>query len=244
MTNLKQTKGLAIAALSLAVAFASSTTYAANEGWYLGSSISSVDIDDTTISSNEVVNGVQSPRNITIDSDSDIGFGGSIGYRFKGNSLGAIRLEGELQYSKHDVEGINFNGNVFSDSTGTVEGDVEVLSAFVNISQEFNGLFPGVRPYVGVGIGISEFYGDFRYNPMLSANVDSEDDTAFAYQFFVGLDVDLTERFTGFIDYRFVEIDDIELDRFGGGPGGPATTSQEGDVELDALTIGLRYSFR
>ncbi len=243
MNHTKNLKAMTIAIAGLTASVMSTSSFAANDGWYLATTLSTVDVDDTTFSSNGLVNGVQSPRSLEVSSDSDVGLGGSIGYRFKGNSWGGIRVEGELQYSKHDVEGINFNGNIFSASQGFVEGDVEALSVFVNIAQEFEGL-GRIRPYVGVGIGITEFYGDFRYNPNLTANVDSDDDTAFAYQAFAGFDVDLTERFTGFIDYRFVETGDIELERFGGGAGGPALTIQEGEVELDALTIGLRYSFR
>jgi len=243
MKHCTSLRTLATLTISLGLATVTSIGHAEQEGWYLGSSISSVDIDDTAFSSNGQVNGVQSPRNLVVSSDSDVGFGGSIGYRFSGNSWGGIRVEGEFQYSKHDVEQINFNGNVFTDSQGFVEGKVEALSGFINIAQEFGGLGV-VRPYVGIGVGLTEFYGDFRYNPNLSANVDSDDDTAFAYQAFVGLDVDFTDRITGFIDYRFVETDEIELDRFGGGAGGPALTSQEGEVELDAFTLGLRYSFR
>ena len=126
---------------------------------------------------------------------------------------------------------------------GFVEGDIETTSVFINIAQEFEGLASGVRPYVGLGLGLTEFYGDFRYNPNLAANVD-DDDLAFSYQLFAGLDIDLTDRFTGFIDYHFVKTEDFELERFGGGPGGPSQTDQEGDLELGIFSIGLRYSFQ
>jgi len=249
MTKTKQVKSLMIAACSLTVAFSSITSHAAEEGWYVGSSISAVDFDDTTLTSNEFIGTALSPRSIEIESDSDIGLGGTIGYRFKGHSLGAVRVEGEFLYSSHDVDGIDFesgpvNPPQFDQSGVNVAGDIESISLFVNVIQEFNGLFPGVRPFVGVGVGISEFYGDFQYNPVLGASVDSEDDIGLAYQFFVGIDVDITKKFTGYVSYRTVGVEEVELDRFGGGVGGIATeTSQEGDVDFDAFTVGLRYSF-
>jgi len=217
--------------------------HAANDGWYVGSYIASFDVDTTSFTSDGIVNDVQSPRSVTIGSDSDVGFGGTLGYRFKGTQFGAVRIEGELQYSKHDVDSINFNGNVFQRSQGFVQGDIETTQVFVNAVQEFNGLSKYVRPYVGVGLGLSEFYGDFQYNPVLGAEID-DDDISLAYQFFVGVDVDLTKRLTGFVDYHFVGTDSFDLDRVGGGPGGGAQTSQEGDIDLDVFSIGLRYSFK
>jgi len=234
----------ATASLALLVSMtALSPTYAANEGWYISNYIGSIDVDDVSLNSNELVNGVQSPRSLTISSDSDVAFGFAGGYRFQGSQFGAVRLEAELQYAKNGVEQINFNNNVFNSSQGFVEGDIESTSLFLNVAQEFNGLATGVRPYIGVGLGLTEFYGDFRYNPNLTANV-GDDDLALSYQVFVGVDVDLTDRFTGFVDYHFVKTEDFQLDRFGGGAGGPAVTSQEGDVELGLFTLGVRYSFR
>ena len=218
-------------------------THAANDGWYVGSYVGSFEVDDTAFTSNGVVAGVQSPRSVAIDSARDIGFGGSLGYRFKGNRFGAVRVEGEVQYSKHEVDAINFNGNVFQRSDDFVQGKIETLQAFVNVVQEFKGLSKGIRPYVGVGVGLSEFYGDFQYNPVLGAEID-DDDIGFAYQFIVGVDVDLSKRLTGFIDYHYIKGDSFDLDRTGGGAGGFSETSQNGDFDIDAFTIGVRYSFK
>jgi len=238
MTHTTKLKNITLFASALALGAISVSSQAAEPGWYLGSTLSSIDVDDAQFNSNSL-----GPRNLTINSDSDVGFGGSVGYRFAGNSLGGIRLEGEFLYSEQDVEQINFNGNVFNQSQGSVDGEIEVLSGFINIAQEFDGL-GYLRPYVGVGIGITQLEADFAYNPNLTANIDSDDDTAFSYQAFVGVDVDLSDRFTGYIDYRRIETDDLELNRFGGGAGGPATTLQEGEIEVDAITVGLRYSFK
>ena len=60
----------------------------------------------------------------------------------------------------------------------------------------------------------------------------------------VGVDVDLTKRLTGFIDYHYVKGDSFDLDRTGGGAGGFAETTQNGDFDIDAFTIGIRYSFK
>lgn len=237
----KLKKAIAISLVS--VIFTPIHVNAANEGWYLSSYIGSLDVDDVNLNSDGLVNGVQSARNLTVGSDSDTAFGLAVGYRFEGYQFGAIRLEGELQYSRNDVNNINFNNNIFSDSQGFVVGDIEATSLFANVVQEFNGVSSRVRPYIGFGLGFTEFYGDFRYNPNLSASID-DDDIGLSYQFFAGIDVDLTERFTGFVDYHFVQTDDFDLNRVGGGAGGPAETNQRGDVELDLFTIGLRYSFK
>jgi len=62
--------------------------HAANEGWYISNSIGSIDVDDVSLNSNGAVNGIQSPRNLTIGSDSDVAFGFAGGYRFKGTQFG------------------------------------------------------------------------------------------------------------------------------------------------------------
>ncbi len=70
MKHNTQLKTLAVVLTSLAAGTLSSTSYAEKDGWYLGSTLSIVDFDDATFSSNEVINGVQSPRNLVVSSES------------------------------------------------------------------------------------------------------------------------------------------------------------------------------
>lgn len=200
-----------------------STTQAA---WYTESSVLHSDLDDTSLSS--------TGRDVNASFDEDTGFSTAIGYEFNGG----LRLEGEYLSTENDTETVVFNGNNFSGSAA--RGSIETESIFFNIIKVFNndGTY---SPYIGAGIGFTDVESDISYGNGPAAINDS--DEVFSYQFLAGLDVAFSKKFSGFVEYRFVAADDVNLNRFGGGPGGLQTTSQEGDVELDAFALGLRYSF-
>jgi len=201
----------------------------AQAGWYTESSIFQSDVDDTSLTSEG--------RDVEAELDEDIGFSSAIGYKFKGHSLGAVRADLEYIRTDNDNDGIDFNGNIFSGSA--VGGSIETNSLFLNVIQEFN-TGTAYTPYVGVGVGFVDVDSDLSYGPV--ANI-RDDDTVFAYNVVVGLDVKLSKKFTGFVEYRYLETNDVDLDRFGGGPGGILETSQSGDVQIDTIGVGLRYSF-
>ncbi len=201
----------------------------AHAGWYTESSIFQSDVDDTSLTSDG--------RDVEAELDEEIGFSTAVGYKFKGHSLGAVRVDLEYLNTDNDNEEINFNGNIFNGSA--VGGSLETEALFLNVIQEFNTGSPYI-PYVGVGVGLVNVDSDLRYGPV--ANI-SDDDTVFGYNFVVGLDVKLSKKFTGFIEYRYLETNDVDLDRLGGGPGGLAVTSQSGDIQIDTIGVGLRYSF-
>ena len=67
-------------------------------------------------------------------------------------------------------------------------------------------------------------------------------DSAFSYQLRGGLEYTFTERFGAFVEYRYLQTNDISVDRFGGGPGGLVTTAQVGDLNAQSIAIGLKYN--
>ncbi len=202
----------------------------AQADWYVESSIIESDLSDSSL--------VSTGREVNGTFDSDIGFAGAIGYTHSENSLGALTLEAEYLSTQNDTSTINFNGNDFSGSN--VAGSIETQSIFINAIQSFGD--GAVIPYVGVGLGYSQVESDIAYNPTLSARINDDDNT-FSYQFIAGLNVPFSDNFTGFAEYRYVDFGDVELSRTGGGPGGVATTTQSGDIDLDAFAIGLRYTY-
>ncbi len=218
-----------IAALAFAGIQAVTLSSAQAGGWYTESSIFQSDVDDTSLTS--------TGRDVEAELDEDIGFSTAIGYKFKGHSLGAVRVDLEYISTDNDNDEIDFNGNIFTGDA--VGGSIETDSLFLNVIQEFKTGTAYV-PYVGVGIGFVNVDSDISYGPV--ANI-TDDDTVFGYNFVVGLDVKLSKKFTGFVEYRYLETNDVDLDRFGGGPGGLLETSQSGDIQIDTIGVGLRYSF-
>jgi|GEM_PF-6100823 len=216
----------AIVAAGLQVATFSS----AHADWYTETTLLQTNLDNTSLNS--------TGRNADIAVEDEITFAGSIGYQFDANSAGTFRIEGEYLVSDNDVTSVNFNNNVFSGAN--VAGSLETQSVFVNAIQSFGS--GAVQPYVGAGIGYTRVESDAAYNPTLSAVIDDSDST-FSYQLLAGLDIPFSERFTGFVEYRYVDVGNVDLNRVGGGPGGVATTSQSGDINVEAFGVGLRYQF-
>jgi opacity protein-like surface antigen len=203
-----------------------SAVSSAHAGWYTESTVLNSDLDDTALSS--------TGRDVNIEFDEDLGFSTAIGFEFSNG----LRLEGEYLSTENDTETVNFNGTNFSG--GAARGNIETESIFFNLIKSFNhaGTY---SPYIGAGIGYTDVESSVSYGNGSAAINDS--DEVFSYQFLAGLDVAFTSKLSGFVEYRFVGADDVSLNRFGGGPGGLQNTTQEGDIELDAFALGLKYNF-
>ncbi len=222
--NKKISKHVIISTLVLAGAqLAISST--AHADWYSEFSVLSVDIDDTSLNS--------TGREVTAGFDKDTSFSSAFGYKYSNG----FRLEGEYISTENDTETVNFNGNNFTGAN--VSGGIETESVFLNAIQNFNS-GSTYSPYLGFGIGFTDVESTIGYGP--TANI-TDSDNAFSYQFLAGLDVNLSKKITGFIEYRYSATDDISLNRFGGGPGGLQNTTQNGDLEYDAFAIGANYTF-
>jgi opacity protein-like surface antigen len=202
------------------------TMNTAQANWYTESSILNSDLDDTSLNS--------TGREVTTTFDEDLGFSSSIGYEYDNG----LRLEGEYLSTENNSEAVNFNGNVFTGANA--RGGIETESLFFNVIKGFNtnGTY---SPYVGAGVGFSSIESNISYGPGVANITDS--DEVFSYQLLAGLDVAFSKKFSGFVEYRLVTTDDVSLSRLGGGPGGLQTTVQEGNIDLSAFAVGLKYTF-
>jgi OOP family OmpA-OmpF porin len=118
--------------------------------------------------------------------------------------MNGFRAEGELAYRTNEIE-------VFSE-------DVEVWSLMANLFYDFNrgGRF---QPYLGVGVGYAQ------------GEALGEEEEGLAWQGLAGVGIELSDRATLDIGYRFFRVDEFEF--FG----------VEGEYEHQAATIGLRWEF-
>ena len=228
-------KAFRITALVAGLLSVSSVSLAENDRGFYGSiNYGLYDTDSLTATSTD--------RNVSTALDDDGGFGLAFGYRFEGNSWGNVRLEFDYQSFENDAETVVFNGNPFSVGAGTVAGDVEVDSYTINVIQEF-GQWNNFTPYAGFGLGISDIESSIAYNPTLSATLQ-DSDTVLSYQGIAGLDYEITEPLSAYVEYRFQRVEDADLTRAGGGPGGFRETVQDSDLgNNNAILLGLRYNF-
>lgn len=128
----------------------------------------------------------------SVDTEFDTGFvvGGTIGYELDPS----IRVEGEFAFRSNDVDQATFN-TPFGSTTYDVEGEAEILSLMANAWYDFD-LGSGFQPFVGGGLG------------MAKVEVDSEDDTVFAFQAGAGVSYPLSGGIEITGEYRFFKVTD------------------------------------
>jgi len=233
--------------VALAVAASVSVSaHAADTNWYVGISANQADLDSVDTVSTAQVGGVS--RNLSLEGDDETGFGIKLGRNVltqgNGNTLSV-----ELAYSNsdHDIENIQFMNNNFSSALGTAEGSLEVETILARAVYKFDlGTF---KPYVGVGIGETDLEVDARYGGSIGTASQTQppfaagSDSATALELRVGVEYSVTEQIGVFLEYTTTDVDDVQFSRLGGGPGGLATTTQEGDFDFDSLNLGVSFHF-
>ena len=233
----------------LALAVAASVSLSANAAdtnWYVGVSANQADLDSIETVSTAQVGGVS--RNLNLGGDDETGFGIKLGRNVLTQSNGNT-LSIELSYSNsdHDIEDIQFQGNNFSSNAGTAEGSLEIETILARAVYKFDlGKF---KPYVGVGIGETDLEVDARYGGSVGQGFQAQppfatgSDSATAFELRAGVEYSITEQIGVFLEYSTTDVDDVQFSRLGGGPGGLATTTQEGDFDFDSLNLGLSFHF-
>jgi opacity protein-like surface antigen len=115
---------------------------------------------------------------------------GALGYDFIG-----ARIEGEIGYRDNGINKIDYQGH--SSYPG---GDVSVLSFMANGIADFP-LHSPFHPYVNAGIGLALV--SINEDQSLSLDLDSTDDTVFAYQGGAGVGYAVTPEWTVEIGYEY-----------------------------------------
>ena len=219
---------------------------AADTNWYVGISANQADLDSVDTISTAQVGGAS--RLLNLDADDEAEFGIKLGRNLftqaNGNTLSV-----ELAYSNsdHDIENIQFMNNNFSSAAGTAEGSLEIETILARAVYKFDlGSF---KPYLGLGIGETDLEVDARYGGSVGQGFQasppfaSGSDSATALELRAGVEYSITEQLGIFLEYTTTDVDDVEFSRLGGGPGGLATTTQEGDFDFDSINLGLSFHF-
>ena len=187
------------------------------------------------------------PANVEAEFDSDVYFGGAIGYRLPYRFLTYFqpRLELEISYLDAEVEGGAFNAG-----DQTFGGSQESLFIFGNSLTEIIWSEDQVIiPYIGGGIGVGIIDNNITYFPnngIASAPTFAVlgDDTGLASHTTIGVTVPINEQFEVYGEGRYLLTLNIDAERTFVGDGGETFNADVDDnVDAFSLTVGMRWRF-
>jgi opacity protein-like surface antigen len=142
---------------------------------------------------------------------------------FVGHELGmGLRLEGEVNYNRTDLDKINTAGNIHK-----LNAELWSIGLFANTYYDFI-ISNAFKPYIGAGLG-------FKSVNMSGATVgdarlwDSDRDTVFAYQVGFGYSAKMTRDMAFDMGYRYQGTEKFRIDRM---------TS---DFSSHNIVFGIRY---
>jgi opacity protein-like surface antigen len=207
-------------------------------GFYLGTRNTFGTPDDTDFS----IGG----GGVNISNQYDFGFGNGIivGYNFS-NVLGGVGLRGELEFSRsqfsidtHTVAGTQID-------SGDSFGELRAYTGFANLFFDIDlasmsgapsdGFLSKVKPFVGGGVGYSNV--ELRKMGVSAVGVVmDDDDSAFAYNISAGVGVEVFEKTTLELGYRYMSVADLEFNSNDG-------TASQTDYDANLFTVGLRRQF-
>lgn len=166
---------------------------------------------------------------LTADEEFDIDRGLFLSGAF-GRDNGMMRIEGEVLYTKGDLE-----DTVVTDGADTYDlGEVSVSQAALMVNVLFDlGTSERFQPYLGAGIG----YGATRFE---APDLDEDEvGTGLAWQVKAGVTIVASERLSWDIGYRYFRGADFEA-----GYTEPGFAYElEAKTTSHAVTVGARFSF-
>lgn len=212
--------------------------YTVDPGFYLGNRNTFGVADDTEFA----IGG----GGVGVSNQYEFGFGNGIvaGYNF-GDLMGGVALRGELEFNRsqfsidtHTVGGTEISSG---DSFGELRAYTGFANAFFDIDlgamsgSSSDGLLSKVKPFVGGGIGYSQV--ELRKMGVSSAGVVMNDeDAAFAFNLSAGVGVEIFEKTTLELGYRYMSVADLEFTSNDG-------TTSSTDYNSNLFMVGMRRQF-
>lgn len=137
-----------------------------------------------------------SNNGVSMDFESGYSILAAVGYDYGSSETGNLRVEGEVSWTQNDLDSATALG-----TTLNLGGELEQWGFMVNALYDF---LPesGVRPYLGVGIGVMD--GDI--SATVAGRTASSDGTNFAYRGLAGVGVSLGDNVTLDVGYRFTGV--------------------------------------
>lgn len=171
--------------------------------------------------------------NDRVEFDPGINIGGTGGFDF-----GYLRLEGELSYKQGEFSRIV--DRVSGTRYGDIDGSIGALAVMGNLFVDLHNDSP-ITPYLGGGVGFAAMHQEDTSGRDSSTfnRVDlylSDDDTVFAYQAGLGVDIALSRILSLDIGYRYFRTSKATFNR---------DTVFENELRFEShnAAVGLRVKF-
>lgn len=187
------------------------------------------------------------PANVEADFDTDVYFGGAVGYRlpFKFLTYFQPRLELEVSYLDSDVQSGSFNGGdqVFG---GSQESLFILGNSLTEIRWSEDQAFV---PYIGGGIGVGFIDNSINYFPNNGVATAPTfavqgDDTAFTSHTTIGVSVPINEQLEVYGEGRYILSFNTDDERTFVGDGGETFNADiSDDPDAFSVSLGLRWTF-
>lgn len=188
---------------------------------------------------------VGAPASVAVEFDSDLTFGGAVGYALPFEFFGLFHSRLELEYSRidADVSSGSFNGGdqAFSGDTSI---DFFLVNNYSDIIWNDNQT---VIPYVGGGLGIATVDSNVLYaggGATAPTFAVTGEDSGLVGTFAAGLTWRVSEQWDLYTEGRYYQVRDIELDRRFIAEGTDLLNAKVSD-DLDGATFtsGIRFRF-
>jgi opacity protein-like surface antigen len=132
--------------------------------------------------------------------ESSAGLTAALGYKFS-----MLRLEGELNYMDAKLKDTSLNEVVTS-------GDYERLTVFANFLVE-PPIIPFLKPYIGVGIGLSQIDMDFRSlaqtGSLEQSFSTSRKNSTYSMQALAGVRFSVANTVSIYAGYRYLKVEGL-----------------------------------
>ena len=173
--------------------------------------------EDTDFDGTSVV-AAGAARNFDLDYDAGFNVGGALGYRFDSYLWGGLRprVELEVSYRENDIDNGAFLNNAVAE---VFDGDQSAVFLMGNLLFDLPGyLDNALVPYFGGGLGVAFFDSDVSYFPVVAPaaifQLRDDSEEAFAWQLIAGARYKLTDTTSIFLEGRYFQVVDVDLQRF------------------------------
>lgn len=167
----------------------------------------------------------------------DDGWACGVGLGYQYNEY--LRADVTFEYrGPFDVEGIRDPSVSGSQGQKTdIQSLVTLVNAYVDL-----GKYGKFTPYVGGGIGFAYNIMDDVLLPETGFETGGDNKTSFAWALMAGTEVDLTERLSLDVGYRYLNFGEARSST-SGSDGSTVPTITVKDLEAHEIRVGLRYAF-
>ncbi|MEM7143688.1 MAG: outer membrane beta-barrel protein [Verrucomicrobiota bacterium] len=172
-----------------------------------------------------------------LDLDGDSGWlvGAELGYTW--DTATPLRPGIEVEFMYLGDNSLDANGT----GTNSFAADINIYTLMFNgilaldLDQhrdDVGDFIAALHPYVGAGLGwaYSRQRGGTLTTPTGTSSFPRNSDNSFAWQFFAGLEVDLTERVSVYGEYKYLVLDKAAGDNIS-------------DYKLDLWTMGVKVEY-